>query len=150
MNNRKNRNGGGSGGGGSGSGSGGIGSGSSSSNSSAAKGLWPSYFNPWTSAIQMWPGPLGGGGRHPATPLASTGYAGRCPSLWSSTTGWAAIHATTHASIHSLWSAAGSSAFGSSDMIPMDGLVESTVASQLLQHHDHGPSCGHQLGGRLQ
>jgi hypothetical protein len=59
MNNRKNRNGGGSGGGG--SGSGGIGSGSSSSNSSAAKGLWPSYFNPWTSAIQMWSSPLGGG-----------------------------------------------------------------------------------------
>jgi hypothetical protein len=25
----------------------------------------------------------------------------------------------------------------------MDGLVGSTVASQLLQHHDHGPSCVH-------
>jgi hypothetical protein len=116
--------------------------------------LLPRVCGPPTST----PGPapfrcgrvLWGGGRHPATPLASAGYAGRCPSLWSSTTGWAAIHATTHASIHSLWLAAGSSAFGSSDMVPMDGLVESTVASQLLQHHDHGPSCGHQLGGRLQ
>jgi hypothetical protein len=32
----------------------------------------------------------------------------------------------------------------------MDGLVRSTIAGQFLQHHDRGPSCGHQLGGRLQ
>jgi hypothetical protein len=28
-------------------------------------------------------------------------------------------------------------------MVPMDGLMGSTVTGQLLQHHDHGPSCGH-------
>jgi hypothetical protein len=78
-----------------------------------------------------------------ATPPVSAGYAGRRPYLRSSTIGWAA----TRAFAHSPWSAVGSSAFGSGDMVPMDGLVGSIVAGQLLQHHDHGPSCGHRLGG---
>jgi hypothetical protein len=93
--------------------------------------------------------PEGGGGRHPATPPVSTSYGGRRPSLRSSTAGRAALHATTRASAHSPWSAAGSSAPSSGGMVPMDGLVGSTIAGQLCQHHDHGPSCGHRLGGRL-
>jgi hypothetical protein len=33
--------------------------------------------------------------------------------------------------------------------VMLDMLVGSTVAGQLLQHHDYGPSYGHQLGDRL-
>jgi hypothetical protein len=87
------------------------------------------------------------GGRRLATPPASAGYADRHPSLWSSTTDRAAIHATTCASAHSPWLAAGFGASDSGDMVPMDGLVGSTVAGQLLQHHDHGPSYDHRLDG---
>jgi hypothetical protein len=89
------------------------------------------------------------GGRCRATSHVSTSYAGRRHSLQSSTIGQAALHATTRASGHPPWSAAGSSASGSGGMVPMDGLVGLTVAYQLFQHHDHGPSYGHQLGGRL-
>jgi hypothetical protein len=89
------------------------------------------------------------GGRLPATPPASTGNPGQRPSIWSSITGRAALHATNCASALSLWSATGSSACGSGDIVSMDGLAGSTVADQLLQHHDHGPSCDHRLGSRL-
>jgi hypothetical protein len=65
----------------------------------------------------------GGGGRRPATPPVSAGYAGRCPSLRSSTVGRVALHTTTRASVHSLWSVVGSSASSSGGMVPMDGLM---------------------------
>jgi hypothetical protein len=58
-------------------------------------------------------------------------YGGRRPSLRSSTVGRAALHATTHVSAHPLWLAAGSSASGSGGIVPMDGLVGSTVVGQL-------------------
>jgi hypothetical protein len=101
---------------------GGGGSGSISSNTTTTKGLWPSYFNP-------------------------IGNAGWRPSLRFSTVGQAALHAMTRASTHPLWPAAGSSAFSSGGTIPMDGLVGSTIAGQLLQHHGYCLSCGHRLGG---
>jgi hypothetical protein len=88
-------------------------------------------------------GRVWGGGQRAASPPVSAGHAGRRPSLWSSTTGWATLHATSHASAHSPW--LGGS--GSGGMVPMVGLVGSTVVGPLLQHHDHGPSCGHRLGG---
>jgi hypothetical protein len=86
-------------------------------------------------------------GRRPAASPTSTGYAGQRSSLQSSTVGQTTLHATTCASTHSPWSAASSSTVGSSGMVPMDGLVGSIVAGQLLQHRVHGPSCKHQLTG---
>jgi hypothetical protein len=86
-------------------------------------------------------------GRCPAASPASIGYAGRCSSLWSSTAGRATLHATTHASAHSSWSTTFSSTAGSGGVVPMDGLVGSIVVGQLLQHHVHGPSYSHRLGG---
>jgi hypothetical protein len=92
---------------------------------------------------------VSGVGQHPGTSLASAGYAGQRPSLWSSTVCWATFHATTRTFVHPPWSVAGSNAFGSSGMVPMDELVRSTIVGQLLQHHSHGLSYGHRLGGRL-
>jgi hypothetical protein len=43
----------------------GSGGGSSSTNTSATKGLWSSFFNPWTGTIQMWPGLGGVGAQQP-------------------------------------------------------------------------------------
>jgi hypothetical protein len=89
------------------------------------------------------------GGRRPVTSPTSAGCASWRPSLWSSTAGRATLHATTRASAHPPRLAASSSTSGSGDMVPMDGLMGSIVAGQLLQHHEHGPSCGHRLGARL-
>jgi hypothetical protein len=86
------------------------------------------------------------GGRRLANPPGSAGYAGRCPSLRSSTLGRAVIHTATRTSAHAPWSLAGSSTSDSGDMVPMDELMGSTFAGQ-LQHHDQGPSYGYRLGG---
>jgi hypothetical protein len=79
----------------------------------------------------MWLGP---GGRCLAASPASAGYASRGPSLRSPTTGQAALHCTTCAPARPSWPAAGSSTSGSGDMVPMDGLLGSTVDGQLVQH----------------
>jgi hypothetical protein len=84
-----------------------------------------------------------GGGQRPIAPPSSAGYAGRRSSLWSSIACWA----TLHASAHSPCLVADSSTSGSSGVVRMDGLMGSTFAGQLLQHHDHGSSCSHRLGG---
>jgi hypothetical protein len=89
----------------------------------------------------------GGGGWRPVASPASVGYAGRHSSLRSSAVGRLTLHASTRASAHSSWSAAGSSTVGSGSMVPMDGLMRSTIVGQLLQHHVHGLSCIHRLGG---
>jgi hypothetical protein len=91
----------------------------------------------------------GGGSRSLATSPTSAGYAGRCPSLRSTTARRATLHATTRVSGHPLWLAVGSSTSSSGSMVPMDGLMGSTVDDQLFQHHGPGPSCGHRLGSRL-
>jgi hypothetical protein len=63
----------------------------------------------------MWHGP--GGGRRLATSHVYADDAGWRPSLRSSTTGRAALHATTRTSAHLPWSTADSSASGSGDMV---------------------------------
>jgi hypothetical protein len=86
------------------------------------------------------------GGWRTATSRESIGYAGRHPSLQSSTAGRATLHATPHASVHPPWSAVGSSTSGSGGMVPMDGIMGSIVTGQLHQHHGPSPSYGHRLG----
>jgi hypothetical protein len=63
------------------------------------------------------------------------------------TIGRATLHSTACTPARPSWSAASSSTSDTGDMVPMNGLVGSTVAGQLLQHHVHGPSYSHRLGG---
>jgi hypothetical protein len=72
------------------------------------------------------------GGWRPAASPTFTGYAGQGPSLQFPTTGRATLHSTACAPTHPSRLAEGSSASGSGDMVPMDGLMGSTVAGQLL------------------
>jgi hypothetical protein len=67
------------------------------------------------------------GGRRPAASPTSASCAGRRYSLLSSTAARATLHATTRASSHSSCSAADSNTTGSGGVVPMDGLVRSTV-----------------------